>query len=100
SPLVIVRHNVNLPAGGAIPLLDFTTAEARPFATSTIALDGANANGSVVARVNFVSSRRTDFTLGAVSNSDNALTISAVPAALLEPGDLHRISLSKASGTA
>ena len=100
DPLVIVRHNVDLPAGGAIPLLDFTSTEAKPFETSTINVEGSNANGSVLARVNYVSSRRTDFALGGVFNVGPALAISAVPASLLEPGDLHRVSVSKAIGSA
>jgi hypothetical protein len=98
APLVIVRHNVDLPAGGAIPLLDFTSGEAKPFEKSTINLEGTHANGSVIARVNYVSARRTDFALGSVTNLGSTLSVNAVPASLLEAGDLHRVSVSKASG--
>jgi hypothetical protein len=94
SSRVIVRHDVNLPEGAAIPLLDFTTAEARPFGTSTLTVQGTPENAGVTARLSYVSARGTEFFVGAFGTQGGAATLATIPPALLRPGDVHRVSLS------
>jgi hypothetical protein len=98
-PLVIVRHGIDLQEGAALPLLDFTAPDALPFVSSRVAVQGLAGNATVTGRVNYVSARGTDFSIGTFLSQLGTLTLASVPGALLGPDDLHRVALTQTSGT-
>lgn len=99
TPLLIVRHGVDLPAGSTIPLLDFTSAEAVPLGGGAITVAGASAGaGTLTTTVTYLTARGTSFGAGLFATTNPVVKVAAVPDVVLASGDVQRVSVRYASG--
>jgi len=98
TTLLIVRHGLDLPAGSAIPLLDFTSPEAQPIKQATVTVAGADA-ATLSTLVTFKSVHGTSFNIGFNSSTSGSTTVAGFPDAAVAAGDLHRLAMTYAPAT-
>lgn len=97
---LILRRNLTPPAGGAVPLLDFASAESFAPATATYTI--GNVLGARMAlTTSFVTANGTvgSFIFGPQLVGPDARTVYGVPLSLTQPGDLHAVLVDAVSGT-
>jgi len=89
---IIVRHDVDLPVGSEIPILDFGSVEPRPFESANLTVAGiSGANQGFFSSEFVISGVHHGLSTGVVGQS--AIRYHAVPAALLAPGDYNRLDV-------
>jgi hypothetical protein len=96
----ILRRSITPPAGGAMPLLDFASAESFAPATATYTI--GNVLGARMAlTTSFVTANGTvgSFVFGPQLVGPEARTVYGVPLSLTQPGDLHAVLVNAVSGT-
>jgi hypothetical protein len=98
--LIIVRHDIDVVEAGVIPLLDFTSAEARPFATSTITTQGIGVGAQLTSFVDYRSARGTRVAVASATSTSGAVQIGSVSPSQLGTGDQHRVELVAVEGAA
>lgn len=88
---MILRRNVNYPAGSAIPLLDFGGSEAFAPASATYTLAGAGAGeiSQLLAFFNTANGSSGGFFFGSALNTSGSATVYGVPTSRLATGDFH-----------
>ncbi|MGH7690396.1 MAG: hypothetical protein ACREN3_12385 [Gemmatimonadaceae bacterium] len=96
---VIIRRNVAVQNGGAIPVLDFNSAEANSAATGTITVTNAG-SGTLVAEMAYYtgSSCTGHGLLYFLSPPTSSFTAYGVPASLQNASDFHGLTVGVTNG--
>jgi hypothetical protein len=97
-PITIIRRGVDYPAGGTIPLLDFTSTEGFPLQAHTLTVTSTDLIG-LTSRTEIITKNGTEGILGSAQvNSGSTVPIYSVPADHLVEGDLHSVFFSTLGG--
>jgi hypothetical protein len=98
---VIVRRDLTVAAGAAIPLLDFASAEALAPATKTLTIEGLVAGETNRAEVTFRTRTVTPFPFSTYASVPAATqSIALVPESFARDGDFHSLDvIGRASAT-
>ncbi len=96
---VIIRRNVTVQDNGAIPLLDFSSAEAKSAATGTITVSNAGGGTLTAEMAYYTGSACTgDGLLYFLFPTASPFTAYGVPASLQNPTDFHAFDIGVSSG--
>ncbi len=96
---VIIRRNVAVQNGGAIPVLDFSSSEAKSAATGTITVTNAG-SGTIYSEMGYDTGTNCIGTglLYILSSSSSPFTAYGVPASLQNASDIHEFSVGTVNG--